>query len=186
MRTTASLALAATVVFVFAGCTDPRETPSPTMTSPGAVDSPCVVGTWELDVADYGAQSEEYVLGLGLPIVDFAMSGTGDITFTDDGLVTTDIDLIITGTIVAGDTRVPLDQRSAYAGSGNWAIGDDPDTIDLSNWVNVPDPAVPVDPDAPPIPAIDFTDIPNVTAPCTENELVLQGPDAPISSLWHR
>lgn len=184
MRTTVSLALSAGALLLLVGCTTPGGGTEPDP-APSA-DAPCIVGTWQLDVADYAAQSEEFVLGLGLPIADFAMTGAGEITFTADGLVATDIDLTITGTIVAGDTQVPLNQRSAYSGSGDWATGTDPDTIDLSNWANVPDPSVPVDPAAPPVPAIDYTDIPTVTAPCTESDLVLQGPDAPLSALWHR
>lgn len=183
MRTTGSLALVA-ITLALAGCSAATETPDADP-APSA-DQPCVVGTWDLDVADYAGQSEEYVLGLGLPIEGFDLTGAGTITFTDDGLVATDIDLRITGTIVAGDTRVPLDQRSAYTGSGDWATGADPDTIDLTNWANVPDPEVVVDPAAPGVPAIDYTDIPTVTADCSDGDLLLQAPGAPLSALWHR
>jgi hypothetical protein len=185
MRITGTIALAATALLL-ASCTAPGGTPEPDPEVPPAADEPCIVGTWQLDVADYAAQSEDFVLGLGLPIEDFAMTGAGEITFTADGLVATDIALTTTGTIVAGDTRVPVNQPSAYTGSGDWAAGTDPDTIDLSNWANVPDPDVATSPDAPPVPAIDYTDIPTVTASCTANDLVLQGPDAPLSALWHR
>jgi hypothetical protein len=185
MRTLGTIALAATALLL-TSCTAPGGTPEPDPEVPPAADEPCIVGTWQLDVADYAAQSEEFVLGLGLPIEDFAMTGAGEITFTADGLVATDIALTTTGTIVAGDTRVPINQQSAYTGSGDWAAGTDPDTIDLSNWANVPDPDVATSPDAPPVPAIDYTDIPTVTASCTANDLVLQGPDAPLSALWHR
>jgi hypothetical protein len=185
MRTLGTIALAATALLL-ASCTAPGGTPEPDPEVPPAADEPCIVGTWQLDVADYAAQSEAFVLGLGLPIEDFGMTGAGEITFTADGLVATDIALTTTGTIVAGDTRVPVNQPSAYTGSGDWAAGTDPDTIDLSDWANVPDPDVATSPDAPPVPAIDYTDIPTVTASCTANDLVLQGPDAPLSALWHR
>jgi hypothetical protein len=185
MRTTAPIALTATALLL-AGCTAPGGTPDPDPDAPPTAEAPCIVGTWQLDVADYAAQSEAFVLGLGLPIEGFAMTGAGQITFTEDGLVATDIALTTTGTIVAGDTSVPLNQPSAYTGSGDWSLGAEDDTIDLANWANVPDPDVPVSPDAPPVPAIDYTDIPTVTASCTANDLVLQGPDAPLSALWHR
>jgi hypothetical protein len=178
------LAVTAMALLVLAGCSAGPAT-SPPDGDPTA-EAPCIVGTWQLDVADYAAQSEAFVLGLGLPIADFGMTGAGSITFTADGLVATDIDLTTTGTIVAGETRVPLNQRSAYTGSGDWATGADADTIDLANWANLPNADVPVDPAAPPIPAIDYTDIPTVSASCGENDLVLQGPDAPLSALWHR
>lgn len=181
--TAVPLLLVATA-FALAGCTAPAETPD-AEPAPSA-EQPCLVGTWQLDVPDYAAQSEAFVLGLGLPIEGFAMTGAGTITFTADGLVATDIDLRTTGTIVADDTRVPLDQPSSYTGSGDWATGADPDTVDLANWANVPDPDVPFDPDAPPVPTIDYTDIPTVSAVCTADDLVLQGPGAPLSALWHR
>ena len=185
MRAIPPLALLAITV-ALAGCAAPTPTEQPGTDPAPAADQPCVVGTWDLDVADYAAQSEAFVLGLGLPIEGFALTGAGTITFTADGLVATDVDLRTTGTIVAGDARVPLDQPSAYTGSGDWATGSDPDTLDLANWSNVPDPDVPVDPDAPAAPTIDYTDIPTVTALCTAEDLVLQGPDAPLSALWHR
>jgi hypothetical protein len=190
MRTLGTIALTATglaaTALLLAGCTGPGDTPEPDPDAPPAAEAPCIVGTWQLDVADYAAQSEAFVLGLGLPIEGFGMTGAGQITFTADGLVSTDIELTTTGTIVAGDTAVPLDQPSAYSGSGDWSAGSSEDTIDLANWSNVPDPDVPVSPDGPPVPAIDYTDIPTVTAACTANDLVLQGPEAPISALWHR
>lgn len=182
MRATVPLALAA--IAALAGCsagtTTPDADPAPT------AEDPCIVGTWSLDVPAYAADAEAYVLGLGLPIEGFDLTGTGTITFTADGLVATDIALTTTGTIVAGDTRVPLDQPSAYTGSGDWAPGSEADTIDLANWANVPDPDAPVDPSAPAVPAIDYTDIPTVSALCTDEELVLQGPDAPFSARWRR
>lgn len=177
--------IATASLLLLAGCTAGTVEPGDTTDDPTA-ETPCIVGTWQLDVADYATQSEAFVLGLGLPIADFGMTGAGTITFTEDGLVATDIDLTTTGTIVAGETSVPLNQRSSYSGSGDWSTGSDADTIDLTNWSNVPDPEVPVDPAAPPILAIDYTDIPTVTAVCSESDLVLQGPDAPLSALWHR
>jgi hypothetical protein len=177
--------IATASLLLLAGCTAATVDPDDSPDDPTA-EAPCIVGTWQLDVADYAAQSEAFVLGLGLPIADFGMTGAGTITFTADGLVATDIDLTTTGTIVAGETQVPLNQRSSYSGSGDWAAGADADTIDLKNWANLPDPEVAVDPAAPPIPAIDYTDIPTVSAPCSENDLVLQGPDAPLAALWHR
>lgn len=172
-------------ILLLAGCTAGGPTPAPDGDDPGA-DAPCIVGTWSLDVADYAAQSEEFVLGLGLPIEGFEMTGSGKITFTDDGLVAADIALETSGTIVAGGQSIPFVQPSVYTSSGDWALGADPDTIDLENWANIPDADYPVDPEAPAIPAIDFTDIPSVTAPCTATTLTLQGPDAPLAANWTR
>lgn len=147
---------------------------------------PCIVGTWNLDVPDYEIQSAEFIHGLNLPIEDFSMDGAGTIQFTEDGLVSTDVGLTMTGIIVAGDTRTPFNTPSAYTASGDWSMGDDAASIDLANWANVPDPSITGDPAAPPIPAIDYTNIPTVSATCTETALVLQGPDAPLSARWTR
>ena len=182
--------LAVLSVGVLAGCASgSAPEPDPGPPDPGASpeqEVPCIVGLWELDVPDYAAQSEAFVLGLGIPITGFAMSGAGSIQFTADGLVATDIDLTVTGTIVAGDAMVPVNTRSAYAGSGDWSSAAGSDTIDLENWANLPAPDVPVDPSAPSLPTIDYSDVPAVTAECSADTLVLQAPGAPLYALWHR
>ncbi|CAN5325284.1 hypothetical protein BH11ACT4_BH11ACT4_17760 [soil metagenome] len=189
MRAT-RLAASLVIVGALVGCTAPpgpgTDVDAELDDSAAPEDVPCHVGTWQLDVADYASQSEAYILGLGLPIESFGMSGVGTISFTQDGLVATEIDLTTTGTIVAGDTRVPLNTRSAYSGSGDWLASTTPDRIDLDNWATLPDPDVPMDPSAPPIPAIDYTEIPSVTIVCSEGSLLLQGPEAPLSALWSR
>jgi hypothetical protein len=186
MRTTVPAAVAAAALLLLTACTAPGGTPEPDPDDGGpTAEVPCIVGTWQLDVADYAAQSEAFVLGLGLPIEGFAMDGAGQITFTADGLVSTEVALTTTGTIVAGDTMVPLNQLSAYSASGDWAAGSG-DSIDLSNWSQVPDPDVPVSPDGPDLPAIDYTDIPTVSAPCTANTLELAAPGAPLTARWQR
>ncbi len=170
------------------GCS-PGVTPNSDPGSPASSpqgSSSCIEGAWNLDVEDYSFQSEDYVRGLGLPITDFAMAGSGVIRFTAEGLVATDIDLVTTGTIVAGDTRVPLNTQSSYHGSGDWGPGDDPDSIDLDNWANLPNDGVAADPAAPPIPAIDYTNIDAVMALCTEDTLILQAFGAPLYAKWHR
>jgi hypothetical protein len=181
MRT---IVIGSAALLLLAGCSAGTPSGSGGDATPNP-DDPCVVGTWYLDVADYAAQSEAYLVGTGIPITDFAMDGSGTITFTADGLVSTNVDLTTSGTLVAGDAVVPVNQQSAYSGSGDWSAGADADTIDLANWANVPDPAVPVDPDAA-TPAIDYTDIPTVSAACSAHDLTLQGPDAPLSAHWTR
>ncbi|HNP15024.1 MAG TPA: hypothetical protein PKI99_00990 [Terrimesophilobacter sp.] len=186
-RTAAPILFAAFfTTFSLAGCTPPADSDDrPGDDGSSSEQDPCFVGSWNLDVADYSTQSESYMRGLGLSIEGFAMDGAGTIRFTADGLVATDIDLTTSGTIVAGDTSVPLNSRSGYSATGDWSVGDGA-SINLANWSNVPDPGIPVDPGAPQIPAVDYTDIPAITANCTATTLVLQAPDAPLSARWTR
>lgn len=153
---------------------------------PSSTQQPCIVGIWNLDVLDYETQSSEYVHSLALPIEDFSLDGAGTIQFTAEGLVATDINLTTTGTIVAGDTRTPLNTPSVYTASGDWSMGEDATSIDLANWATVPGPDTTLDPAATSIPPIDYTDIPTVSAHCTETALELQGPGAPLSAKWTR
>ncbi|MEO7349675.1 MAG: hypothetical protein ABIW32_07450 [Terrimesophilobacter sp.] len=192
MRRTTSLTMAVPLIALLAACapagtTDPSSGggPGPTKEQSGA-EVPCVVGAWNLDVADYSAQAEAYVLGLGIPITGFAMTGSGVIRFTQDSLVATEIDLVTTGTIVAGDTMVPLNTPSVYNGSGDWNASDGSETINLENWANVRTDGSAPDASAPDIPAIDYTDVDSVSAVCSADTLTLQAPGAPLSSTWHR
>ncbi len=150
----------------------------------GAEDA-CIVGTWQLDVPDYAAQSEFYLTSIGVPITEFDMTGAGTIQFTSDGLVSTDIALTTSGTIVSGDAVVPISVPSVYTATGDWSEGSAGETIDLANWSTVPGDA-PVDPGAPQIPAIDYTDIPTVGAVCSADLLVLTAPGAPLQAAWTR
>ncbi len=184
---TPPLILALFATMTLSGCasaTNPDRDGSDDKSSPR--EAPCIVGTWNLDVSDYEAQSADFVNDRGLPIADFALDGAGTIQFTSDGLVSTDIDLTTTGTIVAGDTRVPLNTPSAYTATGNWSTGSDPASLDLKNWATVPGGGSEAASETSTIPAIDYTDIPTVTANCSAEELVLQAPGAPLSARWTR
>ena len=140
-----------------------------------------------LDVADFESQVVPFLEGNGIPIVDYALSGDGQLDIADDGFIDGVVSLRSTGTIDPGGVPpTPVDVTSSYTFSGNWAPGEDPGTIDLSNWAQVADPGVPVD-EYGVIPSFfDFTDVPSVSSECTADSLRLQGPEAPFSALWHR
>lgn len=194
-RPTASLLIATSLAAAFlVGCS-PQPDPGPGETTPGetsppagdpSAQQPCVVGGWSLDVPAYEAESESYLLGLGLPIEGFELTGAGNITFTADGLVATDVDLTSTGTIVAGDTRVPFNEPGHYIASGDWSLGADSTTIDLANWSSDAAPDVLEDPSSPGAPAIDYTGIPSIVVNCSEHELELIVPGAPLRTQWFR
>jgi hypothetical protein len=178
----------AALVLLLAGCTPPAEEPSP----PGDAEEAesevqdCLVGAWQLDVADYGAQSADYLSGLGVPIVDVAMSGAGTLTFTEDNLVAVDIALTTTGTIVVPDHSVPLSVPSTYTASGDWSRVDD-DTVQFDNWSRVDADEAPVAlPDDAEVPALDFTQLSDVAANCDAGSLSLAAPGVPLTSNWTR
>jgi hypothetical protein len=138
-----------------------------------------------LDVGDFAAQSEQFVVGQGIPITEFAMTGDGTLDIGDDGFLDGVVSLTTTGVLAApGMPPVDVSVPSSYTFSGEWAPGEDDDTIDLSNWAQVAD--VGGTDGSSVAPFIDFTDIPTVSSECTDTDLRLQGPDAPLSALWHR
>jgi hypothetical protein len=145
----------------------------------------CLIGDWMLDVADYGAQAEGYLTGLGIPITEFAMDGSGLLFFTAEGSMQVQVDLVTSGVLVAGDSLVPISVPSTYHASGTWSRPDaDVDAIDIEDAVEEGG----VGDDQLPIPLFDFAENPRVHIIC-ENEgeqLRLQGADAPISSVWIR
>lgn len=145
----------------------------------------CLLGDWLLDVADYGAHSEDYLTSSGIPITEFAMDGSGFLTFGADGAVAMNIDLTTTGVLVAGDTRVPITVPSHYGGSGTWSRPQaEVDAIDIADWSAQGADAAP-DSDVP-VPLPDFASDPRVFVQCFEDQLILQGADAPFGSSWTR
>ena len=158
--------------------------------SEGQPDDPiaaddCLVGDWLLDVADYGAQSETYLTGLGIPITDFAMDGSGLLFFTADGSMEVQVELITTGVLHGDDTAVPISVPSEYHASGTWSRPDsDVDAIDIENATETTSGAD----DSAAVPLFDFAANPRVYVICENDgeQLRLQGADAPIASVWTR
>lgn len=143
----------------------------------------CLIGDWLLDVADYGAQSEGYVTGLGIPITEFGMDGSGLLFFAADGSMQVNVGLTTSGVLVADEARVPISVPSSYHATGTWSRPDaDVDAIDIEDVTaesGASDESVPV-------PMFDFEANPRVFITCEADMLILQGADAPISSVWTR
>ncbi len=128
--TASLLALVASSALVLAGCTpdpsdEPQDPPAPEESEPqqpadGLGDTACVVGTWSLVVPDYRLQSEAYLLGLGVPITEFDMTGAQILRVTQDGLLDVQTDLTTSGVIVAGDTIVPVSVTTVESASAEW------------------------------------------------------------------
>lgn len=164
---------------------DPVVEPAPGDDGTSAAD--CLVGgPWSLDLPDYAAQAEQYMVGLGVPITDFAMSGSQTVQFTDDGLMSVLTDITSTGTLVIPDVGpFPLSVHSTTGGSGDWAMDNDA-TMTITNWAAVggQDPAVGAEDIEVPVP--DFSIIPSVGVTCQPGLLTLVAPDSPFVPLFRR
>lgn len=139
----------------------------------------CVVGTWNLDVATYAADSEAFLQSTGIPVESFAMDGSGKLTFTEDGLVSADVDL--NTALVAGG--VAIEAPSTYVATGDWSRSSD-DALRFDNWARVSD-----EPDIPSeveLPELDLTQLVDVAAECSDNALFIQGSEAPFGAHWTR
>jgi hypothetical protein len=145
----------------------------------------CLIGDWMLDVADYGSQSEAYLVGRGIPITDFAMDGSGLLFFTADGSMQVNVDLVTSGTLVAGDSLVPISVPSHYNASGTWSRPES--DVDAINIENVTEDVTAGD-ETVQVPLLNFADNPRVFIQCDEatDSINLQGADAPLSSWWVR
>ncbi len=124
------IALAAASLALLSGCMsgsgagEPQE-PAPAESEPqlpadGLGDTDCVVGQWGLVMADYRLQSEQYLLGLGVPITEFDMLGGQTLTITPDGMLSVATNIRTSGVIVAGDTSVPISVTTDETATGEW------------------------------------------------------------------
>ncbi len=157
--------------------------------APGVSDgSDCFTGSpWSLNLVDYAAQAESFMTGLGIPITDFAMSGSQTVQFTTDGLMAVETDITSTGTLqVPGVGPLPISVHSGAGGSGDWALNS-AGFMDITNWSATSADPAPVDPltDVD-IPVLDFSVIPTVGVTCQPGLLSLTAPDSPFVPLFSR
>lgn len=188
--TSRTTAVAAVALFALAGCTggspgDPEPDPE-VVDDVATTPADCFTGgPWQLDLADYAAQAEPWMVGLGIPISDFAMSGSQTVQFTTDGLMSVTTDLVSTGVLHTPDGDVPISVPSNLGGSGDWAL-DDGGRMTIENWSS--DGAVPEDTgdDSVQSPLIDYSTIDSVGVTCQPGLLSLTAPDSPFVPLFHR
>lgn len=147
----------------------------------------CVAGTWQLDTADYLAQSSAYLIALGIPLDSLDVAGGQQLTFADDGFVTQSTDLTWTGTVMGYTLTVP----SQSVGDGAWGIADG--TLAITDWNWTVDPAdapppsgLPADTEAPELPGFSLEGLVAETFECTADTLILQGPGAPLRGVFLR
>lgn len=140
-------------------------------------------GPWELDLADYASQAEPWMVGLGIPISDFAMTGSQTVQFTADGLVSVVTDITSTGTLHTPAGDIPVSVPSTLGGSGDWAL-DSGASMTITNWAA--DTPVTESDDAFDPPVLDFSTIPTVGVTCQPGLLTLTAPESPFVPLFRR
>jgi len=171
---------AAALLVVLSGCAGAPEPAPPDPARPAAPsgdasggDTACVIGSWLLDVDDYRAQAEAYLLLLGIPLEAFDLTGTMilDITPVYFSLSAA----MVTSAVVHG---VPISEPQEFSGGADWAWeADDETTLSLDAWAWGVEPADTGDaPVAPPF--IDPGAPASVT--CEGDRLSLQGDGAPL------
>jgi len=142
----------------------------------------CLIGDWLLDVEDLARQSEDYLVGLSIPITDYAMDGGGILTFGADGTMAVNIDLTTAGVLHGDDVAVPISVPSHYNASGTWSRPDaDVDAIDIvaTEETSTGDESLPV-------PLFDFENNPHAFVVCDGDFLSVQGEGSPFGTVWTR
>ena len=204
-----ALAIAPFVVLALAGCTGDEPTPGssadatppPASSDPASPDTPaggsdtaCLsAATWGLDVADGAAQLGEYLATSGLAVISSEGVGSHWITFTDDGFVTSDIDVSNTISVDAsGGLVMTLVQTQSGESSGEWAWLSGSNVVGFSNWDNgtyqiqsqtfINDTA---SPNSITIPAATLDGSKMEILSCTADTLQTQADGSPFTQTWH-
>lgn len=179
----AALALAAALLAGCAGAGSVPDPADPADREPGSGggeasggDTPCLLGDWSLDVADYEAQSRDYLTGLGIPLEAFALSGSHVVSFRSD-VVTIGVDLTADAVVMG----VAISAPQQYAGQGEWFWeADDATSIAVEGWAYTVEPAA-TDPSAPAAPPMfDPAGSAPISAECSGDRLALRGDGAPL------
>lgn len=152
----------------------------------GSDAADCLTGApWSLNLPDYAEQAQTYLVGLGIPLSEFSMSGSQTVQFTDDGLMSVLTDITSEGVLdVPGAGPMPISVHSDLGGSGDWSI-DSSGMMTIDNWAAIgstpADPATGVE-----IPGPDYGSISPVGVTCQPGLLTLTAPDSPFVPLFTR
>ena len=187
-RVAGALAAVALLAACSAAPSDTALDPDAVDPAPPAVDdaSGCLTGApWSLNLPDYAEQAQTYMVGLGIPISEFSMSGSQTVQFTDGGLMSVLTDVTSAGTLdVPGVGPFPLNVHSDLGGSGDWSL-DDSGMMTIQNWASLgsseADPTTGAE-----VPVLDFSTIDAVGVTCQPGLLSLTAPDSPFVPLFTR
>jgi hypothetical protein len=184
MKTTPA---AAALLLLLVGCTPTVTTTDPDDSTGGetVAEESCLTGEWDLDVANYREQSQEYLTTLGVPITDFTMSGTEVLSFSADGGLELASDITSGGTITVPGFTGPVSTATTSISSGNWSTAED-GSLTIENWTLIDNSVTSTAPEGVDLGGFSLTNASGITALCDETSLFLQGPDAPLGSYWTR
>lgn len=145
----------------------------------------CLEGTWQLDTADYLAQSTEYLRGLGIPLDALDVVGGQQISFTADGSFLQSTDMVWSASLAG----IPVSVPSASVGEAAWALDDGALSITDWSWLVAPGETsasdLPPGMQAPEFPTISLEGLTSGEVECGD-VLVLQGDGAPLSGTFVR
>ena len=178
--------IACLAVLALAACT--TTTPEPPDDSTGGettAELSCLTGQWDLDVANYRDQSQEYLTTLGVPIADFAMSGTEVLSFGEDGSLELAANITAGGTITVPGFTGPVSTTTENISTGNWTTAED-GSLTIENWTPIVNDVSGESPEGVELGGFTLADATGITALCDATSLFLQGPDAPLGSYWTR
>lgn len=153
----------------------PAGPPGPVETADGTSggDTECVIGTWALDVEDYRAQAEAYLLSLSIPLESLELVGSLTVGFTP---IYFDVSsALTTNAVVHG---VPLSEPGEYSGGADWGWeADDASTVSFDAWAWGVEPATSSDGFAAPA-LVEPGSLMSVE--CAGDELTLRSAGAPL------
>lgn len=177
-----------------AGCGGPAPSGEPAgeasdeapVEDPGDPLADCLAGTWQLDTADYLAQSTAYLEGLGIPLDSLTVEGGQQLTFAADDYFSQSTDLTWTATLMGYTVTVP----SESVGEATWSVDDGSLAITDWNWLIDPSEAappsgLPAGAEVPDLPSFSLEGLVQADMACGDT-ITLQGADAPLSGVFVR
>jgi hypothetical protein len=165
------------------GCVPSATLPSGTLPDEVPVED-CLIGSWLLDLDDYAAQSQAWVVDLGIPMESLTYSGTYRIELTDNGddLLFTAIAQLTTSAVVHG---TPISGSESWFGESAFTWADEShESITLDDWGYTED--LNIEGDIPGVGVLYPEEAGTITMACSGDTMSLSGPGAPLVGLFVR
>lgn len=128
------------LLLALGACAPGSPAPGPTAQGPSvdsADDTACITSQiWSLDVADAAAQIAAQLSSNGIVVLSSEGSGRHTVTFTEDGLVSSSVDVSYIITTDAQGLSLAMVQTHGGESGGEWFWRDDSGVIGFENWDN--------------------------------------------------